>query len=152
MRIVSIVINKIKSGFLCIMLGLIILPVASSIAALKPEIQIEPGIYVLVSFSLNDQSLRSYFIEAQHYGATLVMNGLAGEKLGRNRFAETKAKIEKARINVDINPNLFKQFNIKQVPAIVVVNSDKTIKKVAGHITLQKALEIMDIKVGSKLK
>jgi conjugal transfer pilus assembly protein TrbC len=152
MRIVSIVINKIKSGFLCIMLGLIILPVASSIAALKPEIQIEPGIYVLVSFSLNDQSLRSYFIEAQHYGATLVMNGLAGEKLGRNRFAETKAKIEKARINVDINPNLFKQFNIKQVPAIVVVNSDKTIKKVAGHITLQKALEIMDVKVGSKLK
>jgi conjugal transfer pilus assembly protein TrbC len=152
MRIVSIVINKINSGFLCIMLGLIILPVASSIAALKPEIQIEPGIYVLVSFSLNDQSLRSYFIEAQHYGATLVMNGLAGEKLGRNRFAETKAKIEKARINVDINPNLFKQFNIKQVPAIVVVNSDKTIKKVAGHITLQKALEIMDVKVGSKLK
>jgi conjugal transfer pilus assembly protein TrbC len=152
MRIVGIVINKIKSGVLCIMLGLVILPVASSIAAPKPEIHIEPGIYVLVSFSLNDQSLRSYFIEAQHYGATLVMNGLAGEKLGRNRFAETKAKIEKARINVDINPNLFKQFNIKQVPAIVVVNSDKTIKKVAGHITLQKALEIMDVKVGSKLK
>jgi type-F conjugative transfer system pilin assembly protein TrbC len=108
-------------------------------------IQIEPGIYVFVSFSMNDQSLRAYFAEAQHFGATLVMNGLVGDKHARNRFAETKAKIEKARINIDINPNLFEQLSIKQVPAIAVVNSDKTIKKISGHISLSKALELMDI-------
>ena len=119
------------------------MPVVSSAA--NPKIEIEPGIYVLVSFSLNDQSLRNYFIESQHYGAKLVMRGLAGEEQGRNRFAETKAKIEKARINVDINPNLFEQFNVQQVPAIVVVGNDKAIKKVSGHITLEKALEIMNI-------
>ena len=73
------------------------------------------------------------------------MRGLAGAEQGRNRFIETKAKIEKARINVDTNPNLFEQFDIQQVPAIVVVDADKIIKKVSGHITLEKALEIMNI-------
>ena len=125
------------------MLIFVFLPVVSSVA--NPKIEIEPGIYVLVSFSLNDQSLRNYFIESQRYGAKLVMRGLAGDPQGRNRFAETKAKIEKARINVDINPNLFEQFNIQQVPTIVVVDTDKTIKKVSGHITLQKALEIINV-------
>ena len=79
------------------------------------------------------------------------MRGLVGEKFGRNRFAETKTKLEKVGINIDINPNLFKQFGIKQVPAVVVVNSDKTIKKISGHITLKKALEIMEVNaIGKK--
>ena len=57
----------------------------------------------------------------------------------------------KVGINIDINPNLFKQFGIKQVPAVVVVNTDKTIKKISGHITLKKALEIMEINaIGKK--
>jgi type-F conjugative transfer system pilin assembly protein TrbC len=111
----------------------------------KQAMQVEPGIYVFVSFSINDQSLRSYFLEAQHYGATLVMQGLAGEKRSRNRFAETKDKMEKARINVDINPNLFEYFGIKKVPAMIVVNADKTVKKISGHISLKKALEMMQV-------
>jgi type-F conjugative transfer system pilin assembly protein TrbC len=134
-------------------LALMILATAnsySSFALPKQEIQIEPGIYVLVSFAINDESLRSYFNEANHYGAKLVMRGLVGKKFGRNRFAETKTKLEKVGINIDINPNLFKQFGIKQVPAVVVVNSDKTIKKISGHITLKKALEIMEVKVSGK--
>ncbi|NDA90862.1 MAG: hypothetical protein EBY20_08210, partial [Alphaproteobacteria bacterium] len=101
-------------------LALMILATAnsySSFALPKQEIQIEPGIYVLVSFAINDESLRSYFNEANHYGAKLVMRGLVGKKFGRNRFAETKTKLEKVGINIDINPNLFKQFGIKQVPA-----------------------------------
>lgn len=137
-------------------LALMILATATSCNSFglpKQEIQIEPepGIYVFVSFSINDESLRSYFNEANHYGAKLVMRGLVGEKFGRNRFAETKTKLEKVGINIDINPNLFKQFGIKQVPAVVVVNSDKTIKKISGHITLKKALEIMEVNaIGKK--
>ena len=133
--------------------ALMILAIATSCSSLanpKQEIPIEPGIYVLVSFSINDESLRSYFNDANHYGAKLVMRGLVGEKFGRNRFAETKTKLEKVGINIDINPNLFKQFGIKQVPAVVVVNSDKTIKKISGHIHLRKALEIMEVNVSGK--
>ena len=62
----------------------------------KQTPQIEPGIYILVSFSMNDTSLRAYFDQAQHYGAKLVMRGLSGDKTERNRFADTKAKAEKA--------------------------------------------------------
>ena len=54
-----------------------------------------------------------------------------------------KAKIEQVRINVEINPNLFEQLNIKQVPVIAFVNKSGGIKKISGHISLSKALEIM---------
>lgn len=144
--------NKIMYAITALTLGLLIILASSAKAEnmRKPELQIEPGIYVFVSFSINDQSLRSYFLEAQHHGAKLVMNGLAGDKRSRNRFAITRAKMEKARINVDINPNLFEQLGIKQVPAIAVVSADGTIKKISGHITLQKALEIMEIPLKQK--
>jgi len=105
--------------------------------------KIEPGIYVFVSFSMNDQSLRNYFYEAQNLGGKLVMIGLSGDKNGRNRFGEMRARVEKAKINVDINPTLFEQLNIKQVPVIAVVSKTGSVKKVAGHISLKAALEIM---------
>jgi type-F conjugative transfer system pilin assembly protein TrbC len=146
--------KKVIYTILAIIILALIMLAAPSIsgASARDKIQIEPGIYVFVSFSMNDASLRSYFNEANCYGAKLVMNGLAGDKHSRNRFSITRAKIQKARINVDINPNLFKQFGIKQVPAVVVVDSDKTIRKISGHIALAKALEIMNIKMDSKAK
>ena len=105
--------------------------------------KIEAGTYVFVSFSMNDESLRSYFIEAEKHGAKLVVIGLIGDKKSRNRFAEMKAKVEQAKINVEINPNLFEQLNIKQVPVIAFVNKSGSVKKISGHISLSKALEIM---------
>ena len=114
------------------------------------EPQIEPGTYIFVSFSMNDESLRSYFREATHYKAKLVMRGLVGSSSERNRFALTKEKMERARINVDINPVLFEQLNINHVPAIVTVSKEGKIKKVSGHISLKKALEIMDEMEGVK--
>lgn len=116
----------------------------------KQASQIEAGTYILVSFSMNNQSLRNYFLEAQKHGAILVMQGLSGEKHSRNRFAETKAKTEKAKINIEINPTIFEQLNVKQVPVIAVVNGAGRARKVSGHITLEKALEIMEIKHEAK--
>ena len=107
------------------------------------EQKIEPGIYVLVSFSMNDQALRSYFDEAQNFGARLVMRGFATDSNTGNMFTYTKAKLEQAKINIDINPVLFDELNIRQVPVIAVVKADGGIKKIAGHITLAKALELM---------
>ena len=133
----KIVLSLIVSAFLCSSF----LAKASSI----PEAKIEPGTYVLVSFSMNDASLRSYFIEAQNYGAKLAIRGLVGEKNARNKFRNTKTRIEKARINVDINPNLFEAMNVKQVPVIAVVANDGSIKKIAGHISIKAALELMEI-------
>ena len=105
--------------------------------------KIEAGTYVFVSFSMNDESLRSYFLEAEKHGAKLVVIGLIGDKKSRNSFAQMKAKMEQVRINVEINPNLFEQLNIKQVPVIAFVNKSGSVKKISGHISLSKALEIM---------
>ena len=107
--------------------------------------QIPEGTYIFVSFSMNKESLHSYFLEAEPRGAKLVIRGLVGEKHSKNRFVQTKAKIEEAKINVDINPNLFEQLDIKQVPAMAVVQKDGSIKKIYGHISLKKALELMNV-------
>jgi len=78
--------------------------------------QMEEGIYVLVSFSMNDAALRKYFIEAQCLGAKLV-----------------------------------EHLNVKQVPVIAVVSKDKKhgkmVKQISGHISLHKALEMMEVDV-----
>lgn len=118
----------------------------------KPEIQIEPGIYVLVSFSMNDQSLRKYFEDAQEVGGKLILRGLVGDKAERNRFAETKRAAQRAKINFDINPNIFEYLNVKQVPTIAFVDTSRSVKKISGHITLAKALEIMEIQIPRKSK
>lgn len=122
-----------------------------SMAMPKPEIQIEPGIYVLVSFSMNNQSLRQYFEDAQKVGGKLILRGLVGDKAERNRFAETKRAAQKARINFDINPNIFEYLNVKQVPTIAFVDANRGVKKISGHITLAKGLEIMEVDILRKL-
>jgi len=106
--------------------------------------KIETGIYVLVSFSMNDQSLRRYFVEAESLGARLVINGLVGDKHSGNRFGATQERIQRAKINVDINPVIFEQLGVQHVPMIVAVYDDGLIKKVSGHISLMHALEVMD--------
>lgn len=123
---------------------------ASTNTALANEFKLESGIYIFVSFSMKDEALRAYFKEAQNHGATLVIRGFVNDSTSsnknHNRFAATKARIEKARINIDINPNLFEQINVNQVPVIAVVDNNGNIKKISGHITLEKALEYMDVK------
>lgn len=112
------------------------------------DFQVEAGIYIFVSFSMKDEALRAYFKEAQVHGATLVMRGFVNDSANKNhnRFTATKARIEQARINIDINPNLFEQINVKQVPVIAVVDNNGNIKKISGHITLEKAIEYMGVK------
>lgn len=111
----------------------------------KPSAEmIEPGLYILVSFSMNDKSLRRYFIEAENLGGRLVINGLLGDSSSGNRFEATKERIERAKINVDINPVIFEQFGVEHVPMIIAVYQDGKVKKVSGHISLNHALDTMD--------
>ena len=57
--------------------------------------------------------------------------------------------MEKAGINVDINPPLFEKLGIRQVPVIAVVNGDGTVKK-SVVISLEKALELAEVKIADK--
>lgn len=95
--------------------------------------------YVFVSFSMGDEALKSYYLEAQKEEASLVMQGLRN-----NSFLETKAKATELGIDFDINPNLFKKYKITAVPTIIVDDDNGQIKKLTGHISLRDVLEIMN--------
>ena len=97
-------------------------------------------LYVFVSLSMPDSALQTYYSEAEMLGATLVMRGLH-----HNSFPETKTKAESLKISWDIDPDLFEQYGISEVPVIVRVASGSA-KKVAGHIPLAEALTLMDAK------
>lgn len=96
------------------------------------------GLYVLVSFSMNDSALQSYFNEAKALGAKLVMRGLKD-----NSFLETKAKTDILGINFEINPVMFEEFKVDSVPVILQIHDKGGIKKIAGHISIKDAIEIM---------
>lgn len=96
-------------------------------------------IYIFVSFSMPDSALKSYYIEAEQAGAKLVMRGLKN-----NSFLDTKVKADEINISFNIDPNLFEEYQITSVPAIIVNSEGKGVKRLTGHISLHDALEIMN--------
>ena len=96
-------------------------------------------IYIFVSFSMPDSALKSYFIEADKIGAKFIMRGLKN-----NSFIDTKAKADDIGISFDIDPELFKKYQITSVPAIIVDNNQGEVKKLTGHIALMQAIELME--------
>lgn len=95
-------------------------------------------IYIFVSFSMPDSALKSYFLESNKIGAVLVMRGLKN-----NSFLDTKAKTDQLGISINIDPELFTKYQITSVPVIVIDNHQGKVKKLAGHIALNDALQIM---------
>lgn len=94
--------------------------------------------YVFVSFSLNDEALKTYYMTAEKTGAVLVMRGLIDDS-----FMATKAKLEELKIEYIIDPELFVKYNVTKVPTIVQDNGE-VVKKVTGHIPLWDAIKIFN--------
>ncbi|XVN41380.1 MAG: type-F conjugative transfer system pilin assembly protein TrbC [Rickettsia endosymbiont of Argas persicus] len=127
-----------------ILISLLILSSINALAEQEKLLQkiIQPKtynqIYIFVSFSMPDSALKSYYIEAEQEGARLVMRGLKN-----NSFLETKAKADEIGISCDIDPNLFEKYQITSVPIVVIDNNQGKVKKLAGHIGLNDALQII---------
>ncbi|KJV77352.1 type-F conjugative transfer system pilin assembly family protein [Rickettsia hoogstraalii str. RCCE3] len=105
---------------------------------LQKIIQPKNQIYIFISFSMPDSALKSYFAEAEQKDIRLIMQGLKN-----NSFLETKAKADEIGISFDIDPNLFEKYQITSVPIVVIDNNQGKVKKLAGHIGLNDALQIM---------
>ncbi|HJD59647.1 MAG TPA: type-F conjugative transfer system pilin assembly protein TrbC [Rickettsia endosymbiont of Omalisus fontisbellaquei] len=98
--------------------------------------------YIFISFSMNDEALKSYYEESKKYKAILVMRGLKD-----NSFQVTQNKTIVLEISFDIDPNLFEQYQIMTVPVILHIDDkQQEIKRITGHIPLKDALEIMEVK------
>jgi len=96
----------------------------------------ESRLFVFVSFSLPESSLKNLAYEAQIYKVTLVMRGLFEDS-----FIKTAQKIQKLGIAVDINPDLFETHHITAVPTFVWVRNGHPPQTLKGNVTLAFAVK-----------
>ncbi len=95
----------------------------------------EDGVFIFVSLSMPEESLRKYFSDAQEIGAKIIIQGLIN-----NSFKDTHKTMVDLNINVDIDPNLFEAYAIKQVP-VILHKSGNNVDQISGNIPIQTALE-----------
>ena len=124
----------------------------------KPEPKItEPKILVFVSFSMPKASLRALASEAAKHNAVLVMRGLKGDSFKTTQKAFLELAVEDGKgENLDpkdidqgdgqnsmqgfeINPELFKTYQIKKVPTFVLAKNTQEISRLSGNVSLEYA-------------
>ncbi|WP_418940266.1 type-F conjugative transfer system pilin assembly protein TrbC [Parasutterella sp.] len=127
-----------------------------------PEVDTQkplPQAFVLVSFSMPEASLERLARDAKDAGVPLVFRGVPETKpsydsklplLNPQSLAAFQPLIESGA-DVQLNPELFSEFNVRQVPALIIkeespASSDGCIKSakaviVPGDVTLGYALD-----------
>jgi type-F conjugative transfer system pilin assembly protein TrbC len=108
---------------------------------------------VFVSFSMPDDLLASYSAQAKEAGATLVLRGMVEQSVNKTQLRAIP--LNKPLASWDINPGLFRKFNIRHVPAIVLADSkDSQVMEegcarpsayieVDGDVSIRQALLLM---------
>lgn len=104
------------------------------------------SVMIFVSFSMPKESLKEWMMEANEIHAPLIIRGLV-----KNSFKETTNQVASLLTNhqggVQLDPELFKRFGIRQVPAVVVTDTNClpsqtcTFDVIYGDVTLAYALE-----------
>ena len=94
-------------------------------------------ILVFVSFSMPELSLRELSKASKKYNAKLILRGIYKESF--RKTAEKILEIDKKGLSLEINPKLFKQYEIKQVPTFVLIEGGDEISRLSGNVTLEYA-------------
>ena len=108
---------------------------ASFPETLKKELKSD--LLIFVSSSLPVASLKALFSQAQMMGGRLVFQGLI-----ENSFAKTKTFFETHQINGEIDPQLFADHQIQEVPTFILREGQQR-DKVAGNISVFEALTLI---------
>jgi conjugal transfer pilus assembly protein TrbC len=111
----------------------------------KARYQGDNGLYIFVSLSLPDESLKLLSRQAKELGGNLVIRGLV-----QNSFKETHARLKKLGIPIDIDPTLFERFEVTRIPTFVLAEiNDGDIQgkydKVTGNVSVLSAIELFAI-------
>ncbi len=128
-------------------------PVPNNLPATNPDM---PELMVFISFSLPRETLQRIVSQSEKSGAVLVLRGLKGNSL--TKMGEEIAKLVGDRnVTAIIHPPAFKQFNVKQVPSLVLARSGQASKitgdgcapatsfiKVDGDVTQEYALDLIE--------
>ena len=111
---------------------------------------------VFVSSSMSTELLKTYVKEAKRYGAVLVFNGLPGNSWVKLNNMIMEIVEDQEGVGIQIDPEEFDRFNIKTVPAFVLIKEAEWITgtskqmaedrviydKVTGNIGTEAALRL----------
>ena len=111
---------------------------------------------VFVSSSMSTELLKTYVKEARRYGGVLVFNGLPGNSWVKLNNMIMEIVEDQEGVGIQIDPKEFDRFNIKTVPAFVLIKEadwitgtseemveDRVIyDKVTGNIGTETALRL----------
>ena len=113
-----------------------------------------PQVLVLMSFSIPDTAWISLSKELEKMGGVFVLRGLPEQSFQLLASRILKLKEQGVNAPIQIDPKSFLDYEINQVPTIVVVE-EKIFDKVSGHVSLKFALEKMaqqgETKTASKM-
>ncbi len=111
-------------------------------------------ILIFISFSMPDENIKSWLIEANTIGASVILRGLIDNNWLKTLARTNSLLKDDNRGGVQIDPELFQDFNITQVPAVVIVapsstpcrtqttcNSYGRFDVITGNISMRYALE-----------
>ena len=111
---------------------------------------------VFISSSMGPELLKTYVRQARRYGGVLIFNGLPDNSWVKLNKTVTEIVGNKEGVGIQIDPEEFDRFNIKTVPAFVLIKEadliigtseepaeDKVIyDKVTGNIGIETALRL----------
>lgn len=93
-----------------------------------------------VSFSIPKEGLTQMLSEARHFGIPATIRGLIDNDFRKTAGALFALSKERNDLGVQIDPDLFKQYNIKAVPALVVTCGNHY-DVLSGNILIKTALQ-----------
>ncbi|MES9859959.1 MAG: type-F conjugative transfer system pilin assembly protein TrbC [Candidatus Thiodiazotropha sp. LLP2] len=119
-----------------------------------------PQLYVFVSFSMPEITLKRLLTQTSQIEASLILRGLIDDDMGKTktRIAQLLEADENGHTRIQggfaIDPTLFERFDIQQVPSFVLTDTpaprctdagceEVSFARLSGDTTLQYALQTM---------
>jgi conjugal transfer pilus assembly protein TrbC len=111
---------------------------------------------VFISSSMGPELLKTYVKEVRRYGGVLVFNGLPDNSWVKLNKTVTEIVGDEEGVGIQMDPEEFDRFNIKTVPAFVLLKEDNRVTytskeaeedkviydKVTGNIGIEAALRL----------
>lgn len=98
-------------------------------------------IYIFLSFSVPEKVWLDLSHELDNKKGVIVIRGLPGNSFNALSEKIYNLKDKGLMADIQIYPQLFEKYQIKQVPAFVIINGNE-FNKILGNISLQAALDI----------
>ncbi len=111
---------------------------SNSSTSFKKELP-QADYYVFVSFSMNDKDLIEITKEAKNRNGLVVLRGFENNDL-KQTYAHIYKIVKKSDNGFIIDPDLFKRFEVNQVPTFVSCEQTEICNKLGGNVKTGFAL------------